>query len=52
MDCHKHEHDINIIKSKYKRVEKKLEVKIPTDYGVFTFTLTGAFLRTMTHTLI
>ena len=35
MDCHKHEHDINIIKSKYKRVEKKLEVKIPTDYGVF-----------------
>ncbi len=35
MNCHKHEHEIIITKSDFKRVEKKLEVKIPTEWGVF-----------------
>ena len=33
--CSGHEHDINIFKSEYKRVERKLEVDIPTEYGLF-----------------
>ncbi len=35
MTCHNHEHEIIITKSKYKRVEKKLEVQIPTEWGIF-----------------
>ena len=35
MKCHNHEHEIIIKKPEYKRVEKKLEVQIPTEYGVF-----------------
>ena len=37
MNCHEHnhEHEIIINKPEYKRVEKKLEVQIPTEYGVF-----------------
>ncbi len=35
MECHNHEHEIIISKPEYKRVEKKLEVTIPTEYGVF-----------------
>ena len=35
LECHKHEHEIIISKPEYKRVEKKLEVTIPTEYGVF-----------------
>ena len=37
MHCHEHnhEHEIIINKPEYKRVEKKLEVQIPTEYGVF-----------------
>ncbi len=35
MECHKHEHEIIISKPEYKRVEKKLDVQIPTEYGVF-----------------
>ena len=35
MNCHKHEHEIRVTKSEFKRVEKKLEVKIPTEWGVF-----------------
>ncbi|MBQ7151578.1 MAG: GTP cyclohydrolase II [Synergistaceae bacterium] len=37
MNCHEHnhEHEIIISKPEYKRVEKKLEVKIPTEWGVF-----------------
>jgi len=37
MNCHEHnhEHEIIISKPEYKRVERKLEVKIPTEYGVF-----------------
>ena len=38
MNCHdhKHEHEIIITKNKYKRVEKKLTVPIPTEYGTFS----------------
>ena len=35
MTCHNHEHEIIISKPKYKRVEKKLQVKIPTEWGIF-----------------
>ena len=37
MNCHEHnhEHEIIIKKPEYKRVERKLEVRIPTEYGVF-----------------
>ena len=35
MNCHKHEHEIIISKPEFKRVEKKLEVKIPTEWGIF-----------------
>ena len=38
MHCHdhNHSHEIIITKSEYKRVEKKLTVPIPTEYGVFS----------------
>ena len=32
---HNHEYEIIINKPEYKRVERKLEVEIPTEYGVF-----------------
>ena len=32
---HNHEHEIIITKHEYKRVEKKLTVPIPTEYGIF-----------------
>ena len=35
MHCHNHEHEIIITKSNYKRVEKKLTVPIPTQWGTF-----------------
>ena len=37
MNCrnHKHEHEIIITRHEYKRVEKKLTVPIPTEYGTF-----------------
>ena len=35
MDCHNHNHEIIITKSNFKRVEKKLTVPIPTQWGVF-----------------
>ncbi|MBQ9403352.1 MAG: GTP cyclohydrolase II [Synergistaceae bacterium] len=35
LHCHNHEHEIIINKSEFKRVEKKLEVNIPTEWGVF-----------------
>ncbi len=35
MDCHKHDYEIIINKSPFKRVEKKLEVRIPTEFGIF-----------------
>lgn len=35
MHCHNHEHDIIINKSEFKRVERKLEVNIPTEFGIF-----------------
>lgn len=35
MKCHNHNHEIIITKSAYKRVEKKLTVPIPTQWGVF-----------------
>lgn len=35
MHCHDQEHEIIITKSAYKRVEKKLTVPIPTQWGVF-----------------
>ena len=37
MDCRKHNHEYEIIinKPEYKRVERKLEVKIPTEWGEF-----------------
>lgn len=35
MNCHNHEYDIIIKKLAYKRVEKKLTVPIPTEWGVF-----------------
>ncbi|MBQ7593224.1 MAG: GTP cyclohydrolase II [Synergistaceae bacterium] len=35
MTCHNHEHEIIISKPEYKRVEKKLQVKIPTEWGTF-----------------
>ncbi len=33
--CSGHEHDINLKFSGFKRVEKKLEVDLPTEYGIF-----------------
>ena len=36
MNCHSHEHEIIITKHEYKRVEKKLTVPIPTQWGVFS----------------
>lgn len=33
--CHDHNHEIIITKSAYRRVEKKLTVPIPTQWGVF-----------------
>lgn len=35
MKCHNHEHEIKIEKLTYKRVEKKLDVNIPTEWGTF-----------------
>ena len=37
LNCHehKHEHEIIITRHEYKRVEKKLTVPIPTEYGIF-----------------
>ena len=35
MDCYKHDYEIIINKSPFKRVEKKLEVRIPTEFGIF-----------------
>ncbi len=35
MNCHKHEYEIIINRLAYKRVEKKLTVPIPTEWGVF-----------------
>ena len=35
MTCHNHEHEIIISKPEYKRVEKKLTVPIPTQWGEF-----------------
>ena len=35
LHCHNHEHEIIINKPEFKRVEKKLEVNIPTEWGVF-----------------
>ncbi len=36
MKCHNHEHEIIIKRSNFKRVEKKLSVDIPTEWGIFT----------------
>lgn len=36
LDCHKYEHEIIIRKNEYKRVEKKLTVPIPTEWGTFS----------------
>ena len=33
--CSGHEHDINLKFSGFKRVEKKLQVDLPTEYGIF-----------------
>ena len=35
MDCHNHNHEIIITPHSYKRVEKKLTVPIPTQWGTF-----------------
>lgn len=35
MACNNQEHEIIITKSAFKRVEKKLEVRIPTEWGIF-----------------
>ena len=35
MHCHNHNHEIIITKHDYKRVEKKLSVPIPTQWGTF-----------------
>ncbi|MBQ3447894.1 MAG: GTP cyclohydrolase II, partial [Synergistaceae bacterium] len=35
LDCHNHNHEIIITKSNFKRVEKKLTVPIPTQWGTF-----------------
>ena len=35
LNCHNHEHEIIIKRPEFKRVEKKLSVEIPTEWGIF-----------------